>query len=117
VPGQSGNPGGRPKTAAIGEALRNKLKQAAPGKQRRTIAEQLADTLVAQALDGDVRAICEIRDTCEGRPVQRVERQSQEKPLWETDPEAHRRDVDRAFYEIYGIGKPPTDDDNEPPTQ
>jgi hypothetical protein len=95
--GDSGNPHGRPRTAILRQALVEKLAQAAPGKQRRTVAEQLAETLIAKGLEGDVRAICEIRDTCEGRPVQRVETASASED--QLDP----AEVDRLFYEIYGL--------------
>lgn len=69
--GPSPNPGGRPKTAHISQALRAAL---AAGK-----ADEMADTLVALAMGRkkgsavQLAAIREIADRTEGRPHQSVE--------------------------------------------
>jgi Family of unknown function (DUF5681) len=73
-PGQSGNPGGRPKTAALSEAARNVLAKRVPNDpQGRTYAEAIADTLAQLALEGDIRAAQELTDRAEGRARQSVE--------------------------------------------
>ncbi len=68
-PGQSGNPGGRPKRDAITAALRDQLQSKMPGRDERTVAEAIAFVLVKRALRGDVRAIREIMDRTEGKPL------------------------------------------------
>jgi Family of unknown function (DUF5681) len=70
-PGQSGNPGGRPRTAKLAEAYRNKLASLVPDDaQGRSYAEAIADKLALQALKGDIRAAQELADRAEGRPSQ-----------------------------------------------
>src|SRR5262249_6157155 len=70
-PGQSGNPGGRPRTAKVSEACRDKLASFIPGDaEGRTYAEGIADKLVQLALRGDIRAAQELADRAEGRPSQ-----------------------------------------------
>ena len=52
-PGQSGNPGGRPKTAKLSEAYRAKLTAIVTGdSEGRTYAEAIADVLARRALQG-----------------------------------------------------------------
>ena len=70
-PGQSGNPGGRPRTAKLSEACRAKLASPIPGDpENRSYAEAIADKLALQALKGDIRAAQELADRAEGRPSQ-----------------------------------------------
>lgn len=64
-PGQSGNPGGRPKTKILTDALRLHLDE--KDKAGVTNAEKLARALVARALTGDVSAYREICDRVEGK--------------------------------------------------
>ena len=68
-PGQSGNPGGRPKTKLITQAYRELLEQVDP-KERKTLAEILARKAVAQARKGNLAALKEITDRTEGKSVQ-----------------------------------------------
>lgn len=70
-PGQSGNPGGRPKEKRLTEALRRKL--AEPTADGRLYAEALAECLISLALDGDISAIREIADRTDGKPTQAME--------------------------------------------
>jgi uncharacterized protein DUF5681 len=66
--GQSGNPGGRPRTAKLSEACRAKLASPIPGDpESRTYAEAIADKLAQLALKGDIRAAQELADRAEGR--------------------------------------------------
>jgi len=70
-PGQSGNPGGRPRTARLSEACRVKRVSPIPGDpESRSFAEAIADKLAQQALKGDIRAAQELADRAEGRPSQ-----------------------------------------------
>jgi len=72
-PGQSGNPGGRPRTAKLSEACRAKLESPIPGDaESRSYAEAIADKLAQLALKGDIRAAQELADRAEGRPSQMV---------------------------------------------
>lgn len=73
-PGQSGNPGGRPKTALLSQSCRMLLAQLVPSDpQRRTYAQAIAEALAAKALDGDIRAAQELADRSEGKARQAVE--------------------------------------------
>ena len=70
-PGQSGNPGGRPRTAKLSEACRAKLASPIPGDpEGRSFADVIADKFALQALKGDIRAAQELADRAEGRPSQ-----------------------------------------------
>jgi hypothetical protein len=72
--GVSGNPGGRPKTAPLSQACREKLAQPVPGDPYgRTYAEKIATVLAERATKGDIRAAQEIADRAEGKPRQSVE--------------------------------------------
>jgi hypothetical protein len=73
-PGQSGNPGGRPKSAAMSQALRAAL-ELPPGEkcQPQTEAEAIAESLIRQAKRGSVKAAVLICDRTEGRPRQQIE--------------------------------------------
>ena len=70
-PGQSGNPGGRPRRDAISAALRQQL--AIQASDDRSVADVVAAALIKRALRGDVRAIREVADRTEGRPRQQLE--------------------------------------------
>jgi hypothetical protein len=73
-PGQSGNPGGRPKTALLSHACRELLAAPLPNDpQGRTYAEAIAETLGQKAIAGDIRAAQEIADRAEGKPRQSLE--------------------------------------------
>ena len=75
LPGQSGNPSGRPRGSAKGllTVLRSKIAEA--GQDGRTIEERLVAALVEEALRGKHRlaAIEVIFDRLEGRPAQRLD--------------------------------------------
>jgi hypothetical protein len=76
APGVSGNPGGRPKTRHISEALRQKLD--APVEDGRTYAQVIADRLVNTAAyakrDSQATEAAEaIASRIEGKPVQAVQ--------------------------------------------
>ena len=69
-PGQSGNPGGRPKGESVTATLRRMLQQEHNGK---TIQEILAERVIKEAISGKFQFAKELRDRLEGRPAQKVE--------------------------------------------
>jgi hypothetical protein len=75
--GVSGNPGGRPRSRLLSEALRNRLGEIRPGDpDKRTWAEAIASNLVEIACGegpGAVHAANEISDRIEGRARQSIE--------------------------------------------
>jgi hypothetical protein len=73
-PGQSGNPGGRPKKTPLADACRAVLGQPVHGDaEGRTYAEAIAQALAQKALSGDIRAAQELADRAEGKPRQSLE--------------------------------------------
>lgn len=75
--GSSGNPGGRPRTRVLSEALRNRLAEVKPDDpEHRTWAEAIAENLVRIACSqgpSAVHAANEIADRIEGRPPQHLQ--------------------------------------------
>ena len=69
-PGQSGNPGGRPKKRSISEELERLLAEEAPNSGGRLWAVVIAEALLRKARKGDVRAIAELANRIEGKPHQ-----------------------------------------------
>ena len=72
-PGKSGNPSGLPAgVPKVSVALMSLLREDARGNyQPKTRAEQLAWAIFQRALKGDVPALREILDRCEGRTAQK----------------------------------------------
>jgi hypothetical protein len=70
--GQSGNPGGRPKTRLISDAMLKALvkREAVRGQ---TNAERIAETAVREAANGDVQWVKVVLSYVEGLPVQPME--------------------------------------------
>jgi len=68
-PGQSGNPGGRPKDKAFRDALSIAVNRADGDATR---LAKIAEVLVRKALEGDMAAIREIADRLDGKPAQSV---------------------------------------------
>jgi hypothetical protein len=73
LPGQSGNPKGRPPTKGLLAALKEAVAEVTP--DGRTIEQVLVDELIEQALRGRRRlvAIAEIFDRLEGKPRQALD--------------------------------------------
>jgi hypothetical protein len=71
--GVSGNPGGRPKKKLITDELERLLEQEAPEANGKSWATVIAEALLNQARRGDVRAIAELANRIEGKPLQPVE--------------------------------------------
>jgi len=72
-PGQSGNPGGRPRTKLITSELERMLEQEAPAANGKTWAAVIAEALLKKARKGDVRAIAELANRVEGKARQTVD--------------------------------------------
>jgi hypothetical protein len=70
--GVSGNPGGRPKQKLISAELERLLQQQAPRESGKTWAVVIAEALLRHAAKGDVRAISELANRVEGKPLQAV---------------------------------------------
>lgn len=78
--GQTGNPGGRPKTALVSKALREILGELVPNDPAgRTYAQLLARIMVERAVFGDEKIACditaarEVLDRAEGKAQQYIE--------------------------------------------
>jgi uncharacterized protein DUF5681 len=71
--GVSGNPGGRPKKRLLTDELELLLEQEAPNSRNKTWAVVIAEALLRKAREGDVRAISELANRIEGKPLQAVE--------------------------------------------
>lgn len=73
-PGQSGNPGGRPRTKAVTEAYKSMLAEVDPrDPQGRTYAEIIAGAQIKLASSGDTAAAREVCDRTEGKPRQALD--------------------------------------------
>jgi len=67
-PGQSGNPGGRPKL--LGDAYRAQLAKPVPGDpEGRTYAEAIAQAMAIESFKGNVPAAREVRSATEGERI------------------------------------------------
>lgn len=64
--GRSGNPGGRPKTKAFAQALRQEIAEADDDQD---VLRQIANTLLEKAAGGDIQAIKEVADRLDGKPL------------------------------------------------
>jgi hypothetical protein len=69
----SGNPGGRPRKRLISDEIERLLLEDAPNASGKTYATALAEVLLKQALKGDLRAIAEVANRVEGKPIQAVD--------------------------------------------
>ena len=68
--GQSGNPGGRSSEKPFADALRMEIADA--GEDHKAL-RGVARKLIEQAEGGDIRAIRELADRLDGKPMQAVE--------------------------------------------
>ena len=71
-PGQSGNPGGRPKNIFNEAYLRILNKTVANDPQGLRVIDAIAERVATQAMKGDLKAVAEITDRIQGRPMQAV---------------------------------------------
>ena len=76
-PGQSGNPGGRPKGyIPFATVLRRQLAKA--DRRNKTQLEKVADKVIAMALKGDMDAVRWIADRTDGKVAQSIQVDSQQ---------------------------------------
>ena len=69
-PGQSGNPGGRPKKP-VTAALESELNNLVPGdSEKRTWLQLMVQGAIKKAVKGDMKAFAEIIDRLEGKSMQ-----------------------------------------------
>ena len=74
-PGESGNPGGRPKSSIYADAVRKVLSQELPAdlraneQDKRTFAEAIAEQIARMALAGNLSAAQELANRSDGTPV------------------------------------------------
>jgi hypothetical protein len=68
MPGQSGNPGGRPKKRLIDECLIEQL-EAMDSEQ----ASRVAKAILLKAVEGDTKAAQLVAERTQGKPSQKVE--------------------------------------------
>lgn len=71
-PGQSGNPGGRPKTRVVAEMLAA-IGHEVEAKSNKTFFQLAAEVLLEKVFKGDVQAFKEFADRVDGRTTQNVE--------------------------------------------
>jgi hypothetical protein len=71
-PGQSGNPGGRPKAIMTDAYMRALSRQIPNDAEGRIYADLLAEKVISAASKGDIRAISEITDRVQGKVQQAV---------------------------------------------
>ncbi len=91
MPGQSGNPSGRPKRKPLTDAYAALLDKPIPPDMARqlkldestTYAQVIAMSLVREAVKGKVQAAAEVADRVEGRVMERVQVDHRGDPLAE----------------------------------
>ncbi len=91
----SPNPGGRPKAAPLTEALGQWLEAVHP-ETGETLAERLAEALVAQALTGSLPHFHEIANRVEGQATQtqRIQHEASDADFYQCEPgEARQREI------------------------
>lgn len=72
LPGQSGNPNGRPKKRPFKEALDRVLKEEGKGEDESSALDEVVRALYTKAKTGDVAAIKEIAERYDGKIAQAV---------------------------------------------
>jgi uncharacterized protein DUF5681 len=115
LPGQSGNPKGRPYTKGLLTALRHKVAEI--GSDGRTIEEQLVEVLVQEALNGQhpLPAVEIIFDRLEGRARQQIEVADVTRELREKSDEELRFYLEHQRWPVEDELLPP--DENQGSTQ
>ena len=73
LPGESGNPNGRPRTAKFSEAVRRLAAESGAEPDGQTGAERLAQHCFKKGLQGSARHLALFLEYSEGRPKQGVE--------------------------------------------
>lgn len=80
-PGQSGNPGGRPKTKPWKDALERAMAKLDAGEPVGTTLTRIAERCAAQALEGDKDARREIAERFDGKVPQALVGDDDHPPL------------------------------------
>ena len=102
-PGQSGNPGGRPKKSPLADACRELLNNPVPeDPSGRTYAEAIAEQLAERALAGDIRAVREIADRAEGKTRMPMELSGPEGRALELRNMTHEQFIQQ-INEVFGL--------------
>jgi hypothetical protein len=100
-PGQSGNPGGRPKKLPVTDALRELIEmKAVPLRKSPTLAGQLAQRLLRLALKGKMAPLVEVIDRIEGKSRQRIEQSGPEGGPISLELPGTREEIDRRIKEL-----------------
>jgi hypothetical protein len=95
--GQSGNPGGRPRSAILSDAYRRRLAQVDESDpERRTFAEIIAAKMVFRATNGDPVAAREIADRVEGKSRQTITLTMERRDKLERAVESIMREAEEA---------------------
>ena len=81
VKGQSGNPGGRPKSRPFKDALDRAIKASAEGKEAAISLDDIALALLTKAKSGDVPAIKELAERYDGKVAQAIVGDDDEDPI------------------------------------
>jgi Family of unknown function (DUF5681) len=110
-PGQSGNPGGRPKKTPYTDAHRLIAEMVGVADLNilptDTIAECVAKIMAREALKGKVNAAKEIADRTDGTPRQTVEISGQDGSAAQVGTRLSATDLIRALRDIYGLSSDP----------
>jgi len=102
-PGHSGNPGGRPQSAPLTEALRRVLSMRVKDiglKRTDKVSLAMAKRWAYEGLNGDVRATVEMANRVEGPPAQTLQHQGLESFYREEPGEPRQREILSNIVEI-----------------
>ncbi len=96
-PGQSGNPGGRPKNQSLTAVLRELLEQIPKGDTAK-LKERIVKALLDKALRGDTRALDIIFDRSDGKVTLPIGG-DKENPIYTitVSSEGGKKDIERVF--------------------
>lgn len=102
-PGESGNPGGRPRTSILSAGLRRRLAEVdETDPEKRTFGQIIVEKAVEDAITGDARQRNEARrfiaDRVEGKPLQSISLSTDRRDVIE-------REVDRLIEEANALGE------------
>jgi hypothetical protein len=113
MPGQSGNPNGRPRTRGLVSALRSTVSEV--GQDGRSVEQQLVDVLLHEALRGRHRlaAVEVIFDRLEGRSRQHIDVNDVTQELRQKSDVELRFHLERDRWPEEGELLPPVNEQNE----
>jgi hypothetical protein len=113
MPGQSGNPNGRPRTRGLVSALRSTVSEV--GQDGRSVEQQLVDVLLHEALRGRHRlaAVEVIFDRLEGRSRQHIDVNDVTQELRQKSDDELRFHLEHDRWPEEGELLPPVNEQNE----